>query len=61
MGALLMELWAFMREWKTFWVLPMITTLLLLASLIVFTQGSVVAVDHLGLPLSATQNNYLSR
>ena len=61
MGALLMELWVFMRERKKFWLVPIITTLLLLASLIVFTQGSVVAVEHLGRPLSATQNNYLSR
>ena len=39
----LSELWAFMRERKKFWLLPIILTLLLLGSLIVLTQGSAVA------------------
>ncbi len=37
------ELWAFMRERKKFWLLPIILTLVLLGSLIVLTQGSAVA------------------
>lgn len=43
MGDFAMELWAFMRERKKFWLLPIIMTLVLLGSLIVLTQGSAVA------------------
>lgn len=43
MGELFLELWAFMRERKKFWLLPIITVLLLLGALIVLTQGSAVA------------------
>lgn len=43
MGGLLTELWAFMKERKKFWLLPIITVLLLLGTLIVLTQGSAVA------------------
>ncbi len=43
MGALLVELWIFMRVRKKFWMLPIILVLLLLGSLIVLTQGSAVA------------------
>lgn len=43
MGGLLIELWAFMKERKKFWLLPIITVLLLLGTLIVLTQGSAVA------------------
>lgn len=43
MGEFVMELWAFMKERKKFWLLPIITVLLLLGSLIVLTQGSAVA------------------
>ena len=43
MGELLAELWGFMRERKKYWLLPIITVLLLLGSLLIFTQGSVVA------------------
>lgn len=39
----LLELFAFMRERKKFWLLPVIAILLLFGSLIVFTQGSVIA------------------
>ncbi len=39
----LAELWAFMRERKKFWLLPIILTLVLLGSLIVLTPGSAVA------------------
>jgi hypothetical protein len=40
---ILQELWVFMRVRKKFWLLPIIVVLLLLGSLIVFTQGSVLA------------------
>lgn len=40
---LLTDLWAFMRERKKFWLVPIIAVLLLLGALIVFTQGSAVA------------------
>lgn len=43
MGDFILELWAFMRERKKFWLLPMLMVLLLLGSLIVLTQGSAVA------------------
>jgi hypothetical protein len=43
MGEFVMELWAFMRERKKFWLLPIVMVLLLLGSLIVLTQGSAVA------------------
>ena len=43
MGDFLQELWAFMKERKKFWRLPIILVLMLLGSLIVLTQGSAVA------------------
>ncbi len=43
MGDFLSELWAFMKERKKFWLLPIIVMLVLLGSLIVLTQGSAVA------------------
>lgn len=43
MGDFLIELWAFMRERKKLWLLPMLIILLFLGSLIVLTQGSAVA------------------
>jgi hypothetical protein len=43
MGDFIQELWAFMRERKKFWLLPIILVFVLLSSLIVLTQGSVVA------------------
>ena len=39
----LVELWAFMRERKKFWLLPLILSLMLLGSLIFFASGSAVA------------------
>ncbi len=42
MGDFLSELWAFMKERKKFWLLPIIVMLVLLGSLIVLTQGSAV-------------------
>jgi len=43
MGEFVLELWAFMRERKKFWLLPIVLVLLLFGALIVFTQGSAVA------------------
>jgi hypothetical protein len=43
MGEFVMELWAFMKERKKFWLLPIITILLFLGGLLVLTQGSAVA------------------
>ncbi len=43
MGEFFVELWAFMRERKKFWLLPIILVLLLFGGLIVLTQGSAVA------------------
>ena len=37
------ELWVFMKERKKFWLLPIVMVLLLFGSLLVLTQGSVVA------------------
>ena len=39
----LSDLWGFMRERKKFWMAPIILVLLLLATLIIFAEGSVVA------------------
>jgi hypothetical protein len=43
MGELAIELWAFLKERKKFWLLPIIIVLLVMGSLLVLTQGSVVA------------------
>jgi hypothetical protein len=43
MGEFLLELWAFMKERKKFWLLPIVFVLLLFGGLIVLTQGSAVA------------------
>jgi hypothetical protein len=43
MGEFVLELWAFLKERKKFWLLPLITVLLLFSILIVLTQGSAVA------------------
>ena len=43
MGELIGELWAFMKERKKFWLLPIVVVLLLFGTLLVLTQGSVVA------------------
>jgi hypothetical protein len=43
MGEFAVELWAFLKERKKFWLLPIITVLLALGALLVLTQGSVVA------------------
>ncbi|MBN9287323.1 MAG: hypothetical protein J0H47_05270 [Gammaproteobacteria bacterium] len=39
----IIDLWRFMRVRKKFWLAPIISVLLLLGALIVFTQGSAVA------------------
>ena len=43
MGEFLVELWAFMKERKKFWLLPIVVVLLLFGGLIVLTQGSAIA------------------
>ncbi len=43
MGSFLKELWAFMRERKKFWLLPIIVVLVLFGALLVLTEGSAVA------------------
>ena len=43
MADFVLELWAFMRERKKFWLLPMIIILLILGVLIVLTQSSAIA------------------
>lgn len=40
---LLKDLWAFMRQRKKYWLLPIILVLLVLGTLLVFAQGSAVA------------------
>ena len=41
--SLIRELWAFMRERKKWWLLPMVAVMLLVGALIVFAQGSALA------------------
>jgi len=43
MGEFVGELWAFMKERKKFWLLPILLILMLFSVLIVFTQGSALA------------------
>jgi drug/metabolite transporter superfamily protein YnfA len=43
MGSFVVELWAFMRERKKFWLLPIVIILVVFGGLIVLTQGSAVA------------------
>ena len=43
MNSFIRELWAFMRERKKFWLLPIFVVLLLFGTLVVFTEGSAVA------------------
>ena len=40
---LLQELWAFMRERKKWWLLPIIVVMLTVGMLLVFAQGSALA------------------
>ncbi len=39
----LKDLWAFMRERKKFWMAPIIVVMVLLAMLIILSEGSAVA------------------
>ncbi len=41
--SIIVELWAFMRVRKKFWMLPIIVIALLLGLLVVLTEGSAVA------------------
>ena len=41
--SLLKELWAFLRERKKFWLLPIIIVMLMIGGLLVFAQGSALA------------------
>lgn len=41
--AFIAELWAFMRERKKFWLLPIIVVMVLFGGLLVLAQGSAVA------------------
>ena len=43
MDGFIMELWAFMKERKKFWLLPIFIALVAFGTLIVLTQGSAVA------------------
>jgi len=43
MTEFLKDFWQFLRVRKKFWLAPIIITLLLLGTLIVFSQGSAVA------------------
>jgi len=43
MGSFIKELWAFMRERKKFWLLPIFLILALFGGLLVLAQGSAVA------------------
>ncbi len=40
---LLLDIWEFLRVRKKYWLAPLIITILLMGTLIFFTQGSVVA------------------
>ncbi len=40
---LVRELWAFMRERKKMWLLPLFLVLLIVGGLLVFAQGSALA------------------
>ena len=39
----LSELWAFMKERKKWWLLPIIVVMVLVGALLVFAQGSAIA------------------
>lgn len=41
--SLVVELWAFLRVRKKWWLLPIIALLLLMGALLIFAQGSVLA------------------
>jgi Family of unknown function (DUF5989) len=41
--SLLLELWAFLRERKKFWLLPIVLIMLLFGALMVFAESSALA------------------
>jgi hypothetical protein len=41
--ALVGELWAFMKERKKWWLLPVIVVMLIVGTLLIFAQGSALA------------------
>jgi hypothetical protein len=41
--SLVSELWAFMRERKKWWLLPVIVVMVVMGALLVFAQGSALA------------------
>jgi len=43
MSSFILDLWAFMKERKKFWLLPIVVTLLVLSGLIFLTSGSAIA------------------
>jgi len=43
MGSIIVELWAFMRERKKFWLLPILIMMVIFGGLIVLTKGSDIA------------------
>lgn len=43
MGELIKDLWAYLRERKKWWLLPVIAALLLIGALLLFTSGPAVA------------------
>jgi hypothetical protein len=43
MGDFVVELWAFMRERKKFWLLPIVLVLVAVGGLIFAVQGSAIA------------------
>lgn len=43
MGAFITELWAFLRIRKKLWIAPLITVLVIIATLLIVAQASVIA------------------
>ena len=43
MGSIIVELWAFMRERKKFWLLPIMIVLALFGGLVMLASGPAVA------------------
>jgi Family of unknown function (DUF5989) len=43
MGEFVVELWRFMKERKTFWLLPIVVMLVVLSGLMFLTSGTAVA------------------
>ena len=43
MGSLISELWAFMKERKKWWLMPVILVMVVVGALLVFAQGSALA------------------